>query len=68
MKRLLKYLQPIKAFFIRIVIVRFFKPLLKDIPQKCPKCGGKVKLHGIDFIGRIEYNVYRCVDCKTEYV
>jgi len=40
----------------------------KDIPQRCPKCGGKVKLYGIDFIGKTEFNIYRCVNCKTKYV
>jgi DNA-directed RNA polymerase subunit RPC12/RpoP len=42
--------------------------LSKERRKGCPKCGGKVKMHNIDFIGTIEYNVYRCVDCETEYI
>ena len=68
MKQLTSILRQFKQWILSIVIGRFWKGLMKDIPQRCPKCGGKIKMKGIDFIGMVEYNVYGCVDCNTEYV
>jgi hypothetical protein len=60
MKRLLKYLQPIKAFFIRI-IVRFNNIFY----VKCRNCNNGW-LHKIDVYEHgkdMTINIYKCSNC-----
>jgi len=44
MKQLTNILQQFKLWILSIAIVVFFTKMLKEIPQKCPSCNGKVRM------------------------
>ena len=44
MKQKTNILKRFKQWILFVVIGRFWQPLMKDIPQRCLKCKGKVKM------------------------